>query len=51
MRILFDAHALLWFPGDSPLLTARVREILSRPGYGSCWRRDLIRFYWISSAP
>ena len=32
MRILFDTHVLLWFLEDSPLLTARAREVLSQPG-------------------
>ena len=30
MRILFDTHALLWFLGDSPRLSADVRDLLLR---------------------
>lgn len=30
MRILFDTHTLIWFLSDSPCLTQRARDLLTR---------------------
>ena len=32
MRILFDTHTLLWFLGDSPLLTQSARRLIAEAG-------------------
>lgn len=43
MRLLLDAHALLWFLADDPRLSPTARELISDQannlilGMGTCW--------------
>lgn len=37
MRVLLDTHALLWFLGDSPMLTEPARALLARGDVEVCF--------------